>query len=163
MESYFSSFYSYNFPKPENPISSGEYDIGCGGACDWYITKDKIEADNFCIPRLNGRYAFILDLYCEHDFDCDLYTNFKKLFPSVVEGNDLTYIAFGDSSSITGEMVLSVDGYIIVADLESDRSTYMFDEKSGAPVWDGARIASHNSVDEATWKRVKIIPFESKF
>lgn len=133
--SFFSSFYSFDKPPPQEGkyVKMGEYDIGCGGNCGWYITNEKVVADNFCVPYSQKRYAFILTLYNEDDRKSDIYLEFIERFPDYISGS-IWFIAFSDDSNCILSVYDSNDGEIYAVDLNKNLSTYCYDD-TGNPIF----------------------------
>nr|QBK93298.1 MAG: hypothetical protein LCPAC404_00020 [Pithovirus LCPAC404] len=148
MERYFSV--RFDFPYPEKFISAGSFSGDLD--CNWYIMEKEIDAKftDFCVPRLEGRYVFIVDFWQRGNYESNMYKYFKKRFPSLVEGADPCYVAFSNSPDIDPTVQYNKDGdecgSIIVIDLELNRSTFTFvdkytsehlrhDKTDGTPLW----------------------------
>jgi hypothetical protein len=143
---YFSSFYNYKHPPPVCYERHGRYDIGCGGYCDWYITKELICADNFCVKYPCKNYVFIFDPYDKENLHSKIYRQFINKFPDYCSIHGIWYIAFSDSSRCIPEASLDPDeggGNIYEIDLHRDRSTFSFDS-SGNPIWKTASPSAEN-------------------
>lgn len=132
---FFASIYEFGAetPEPRNPVATGNYDIGCGGTCSWFLTAEEIPAI-FCVAYPGGQYAFCLQLY-GGDVGSDLYRRFAERFPAATSGNETDWIAFDVSPEVGPGMSYSEDGVVFAIDLEGGRSTYLFCEKTGAPRW----------------------------
>ena len=129
-------FYTYNVQPPQSYIRCGQYDIGCGGSVDWYITEHPVPYDMYGISYSGQQFLVICQLY---NTDVSIVADGIELEIKKFDANDDNTIEYYFLSSLNEseiiEQIKTIKFYHDGIDDGSNGAVNLIDLHSNKNLW----------------------------